>query len=220
MIREELEGHREFFYPPKGPSLIQTRRGQPVEAHRVQVEVAEIPYVRLREKLFGSKSSPMAGFDQLIAHAQHTLDLLPNLAMLLIVPTARRIYIGEIEIALRPVELVLYAHLASSRIKPAAGGKGFLSLDEIDGRREELLQRYERLYGMYSGRVDALRKKWATGIPRDSVRSHFANINRKIREVVPDRSQAQFYMVDSEGGYGATCYGLRLPPEKIEIREE
>jgi hypothetical protein len=118
------------------------------------------------------------------------------------------------------MELVLYAQLARAKVQQAERGDGFLSLDDLDGMRDELLRRYAQFYAMHSGRVDALRRQWNTGLPRDSVRSHFANINRKILEAVPDRSQAQFYMVDSEGQYGATRYGLRLPLEKIEHREK
>jgi hypothetical protein len=66
--------------------------------------------------------------------------------------------------------------------------------------------------------VTSLRQQWARGWPRDSIRSHFAAINRKIQQAVPDKAQAVFYRVESEGPYGKTRYGLRLPPEKIELR--
>jgi len=45
-------------------------------------------------------------------------------------------------------------------------------------------------------------------------------MNRKIQEVIPDKAQAVFYRVESEGPYGKTRYGLRLPPGKIELREK
>jgi CRISPR-associated protein (TIGR02584 family) len=220
LVDEAFEGHADFFYPSRQPRLIQTRDGRQLDARTARVDVAEIPYVRLRTKLFGDQFTPATGFDQVIAHAQHTLDLLPNLEVLLIAPKNRRIYIGKVEIPLRPIELVFYTQLALARVHQGKQGDGFLSLDNIDGMQDELLRRYEQLYGRDSGRVDALRRKWATGFPRDSVRSHFANIKRKIEAAVPDRSQASFSTVDSQGPYGATRYGLRLPPEKIEIQEE
>jgi CRISPR-associated protein (TIGR02584 family) len=219
LVDEALEGHRDFFYPARESRLIRTRDGAQIDAHTARIAVAEIPYVRLRDKLLGSQSHLTAPFDQTIERVQHALDLLPNLARLLIVPATRRIYIGEIEIALQPLEVVLYTQLVLAKIEHAERENGFVSLDELDGWRDELLQRYEQLYSGHSERVVMLRKKWATGMPRDSVRSHFANINQKIRKVVPDRSQAQFYVVDSKGPYGATCYGLHLSSEKIEVRE-
>jgi hypothetical protein len=143
LVDEAFEGHRECFYPTRAPLLIQARDDRQVDAATARVAGAEISYVRLREKLFGSTFSPTTGFDQIIAHAQQTLDLLPNLALLLIVPMNRRIYVGEIEIALRPVELILYAQFSLARVRQAERGDGFLSLDELDGMRDELLQRYD-----------------------------------------------------------------------------
>jgi len=220
LVDEAFENHVDFFYSSRQPRLIQTRDGRQLDARTARVAVAEIPYVRLRDKLFGSQPTSPTGFDQVIAHAQETLDLLPNPAVLLIVPKNRRIYIGSVEIPLQPIEIVLYTQLALARVEQGEGGYGFLSLDDIEGLQDELLQRYERLYGRDSGRVDALRRKWATGFPRDSVRSHFANINRKIKAAVPERLQASLYTVDSQGPYGATCYGLRLRPMKIDIQED
>jgi hypothetical protein len=80
--------------------------------------------------------------------------------------------------------------------------------------QSELLQRYAGLYGAHAERVTVLRKQWVQGWSRDSIRSHFATINHRINRAVPDKAQAIFYRVDSQGPYGKTCYGLRLPPEK------
>ena len=86
--------------------------------------------------------------------------------------------------------------------------------------QDVLLQHYASLYGTHAERVTLLRQKWARGWPRDSIRSHFATMNRKIQQAIPDKAQAVFYRVESEGPYGKTCYGLRLPPGKIELREK
>jgi CRISPR-associated protein (TIGR02584 family) len=98
LVDEAFEGHRNFFYPTRTTHLIQVRDHRQVDAATARVAVAEIPFVRLRDKLLGSESHPTTGFDQTIERAQHTLDLLSNLAVLLIVPATRRLYIGEIVI--------------------------------------------------------------------------------------------------------------------------
>ena len=176
--------------------------------------------MRLRDKLFASQPTSPTGFDQVVAHAQQTLDLLPNPAVLLIVPKNRRIYIGKCRDSATAHRACPIYSAGSGQ--GAAGGRRrrIPSLDDIEGLQDELLRRYEQLYGRDSGRVDALRRKWTTGFPRDSVRSHFANIKRKIEAAVPDRLQASLYTVESQGPYGGTRYGSRLPPEKIDIREE
>ena len=107
LVDEAFEHHVDFFYPSRQPRLIQTRDGRQIDAHTARIDVAEIPFLRLREKLFGSQPTSPTGFDEVIARAQQTLDLLPNPAVLLIVPKNRRIRIGQVEITLRPIELVV-----------------------------------------------------------------------------------------------------------------
>lgn len=219
LIREDLEGHPEFFYPPKRPSLIQTRSGQRVEAHRVQVEVAEIPYVRLREKLASDMSHMTAGFAPTIDRLQRTLDTLPDLPPLVIEPAARKVGIGAIPIPLEPMEIVLYTQLALAKMQREGRGDGFLSVRELNGKRDVMLRRYEQLYGPYSGHVENLRQAWEKRIPPARLRSRFSKISRKIRQAVPRSIDVESYVVTSDRRYGATCYGLRLPPERIDVRE-
>jgi CRISPR-associated protein (TIGR02584 family) len=219
LIREELEGHPEFFYPPKRPHLIQTRSGQLVEAHRARVEVAEIPYVRLREKLATSMSHLTSGFAPTIDRVQRMLDTLPDLPPLVIEPVARKVCIGATQILLEPMEVVLYTQLALAKMQQGGLGDGFLSMKELNGKREAMLRRYEQLYGAYSGHVENLRLAWEKRIPPARLRSRFSKISRKIRQAVPDSIEVESYVVTSDRRYGATRYGLRLPPERIELRE-
>jgi len=221
LVDEELEGNPDFFYPPKTPRIVRGRSGRQVDAHTARVDVAEIPYLRLRAKVVVAGRDPITGFGLAIAQAQEALDILPELAPLVIIPGVRRIYIGAIEIPLQPVEIVLYAQLAQAKMQTVHTGLagGFMSLDDLDGMREAMLQRYERVYGAFSERVEALRRTWKERIPPESLRSHVSTINRKIRRAVSDEAQAAFYIVDSEGEYGATRYGLRLHPGSIELRE-
>ena len=53
LVDEAFEDHADFFYPSRQPRLIQTRDGRQRDARTARVEVAEIPYVMLRDKLFG-----------------------------------------------------------------------------------------------------------------------------------------------------------------------
>jgi CRISPR-associated protein (TIGR02584 family) len=219
LIREDLEGHPEFFYPRRMPHLIHTRSGQQVEAHRVQVEVAEIPYVRLREKLATNLSLMTSGFAPTIDRVQRTLDTLPDLPPLVIEVAARTLCIGGTQIPLEPMEIVLYTQLALAKMQKEGHGDGYLSVKELNARREAMLRRYQQFYGPYSGHVENLRQAWEKRIPPERLRSRFSKINRKIRQAVADGIDVESYVVSSNGRYGATRYGLRLPPERIEVRE-
>jgi CRISPR-associated protein (TIGR02584 family) len=221
LVSEEFQDHPDFFYPSKESRLLRTRDGHLVDAREARIEVAEIPYPRLREKLLTSGRDLTYGFGSAVEQAQYTLDTLLDLPSLVITRSSRSIRIGAREIVLPPLEFVLYSQLAQSRLRSVQPERddGFVTLDELENMQEALLQRYESLYGPHAERVAMLRKKWAQGMPWDSVRSHFANINRKISTTIPDVAQAVFYRISSERLYGRTRYGLRLPPGKIVLRE-
>ncbi len=51
LVDEAFEGHPDFFYPSRASRLIRSRDGRRINAHTARVDVAEIPYVRLSDKL-------------------------------------------------------------------------------------------------------------------------------------------------------------------------
>ena len=220
LIDEEFQNHPAFFYPSKESRLLSTRDGRLVDAHTAHIDVVDIPFLRLREKLFTPTVNAYTGFAPAIVQAQQELDTLVDLPPLTINYTDRSLYIRAAMIPLSPLQFVLYAQFAQIRLQQAHArpGDGFVTLDELEAMQDELLRHYASLYGTHAERVTSLRQRWARGWSRDSIRSHFATMNRKIQEAIPDKAQAVFYRVESEGPYGKTRYGLRLPPGKIELR--
>src|SRR5262245_33703738 len=221
LVSEDVQDHPEFFYPPKAPRSFRGQDGRLIETHSARGDVAEIPYLRLRDTLLLAGYDATLGFAPAIAQAQHNLDMLPNLPPLVITCATRCIRIGAVEVHLEPLQVVLYAQLAHLRVRQNQHrqGDGFVTLNDLDAMRDILLQRYERLYGQYSERVAAQRRRWQNGIAPESLRQHFAKINRKLQTHLPNGEQMLYYRVDSQGQYGETRYGLRLPPDKIELRE-
>ncbi|HEY7490924.1 MAG TPA: CRISPR-associated ring nuclease Csm6 [Candidatus Tectomicrobia bacterium] len=222
LVDEEFQNHPDFFYPSKESRLLSTRDGRHVDTHTARIDVADIPFLRMREKLFTPTASGDLGFAPAMVQAQQKLDTLLDLPPLRLSHTARSMTIGETVIPLTPLEFVLYARLAQIRCQQAQAhpGDGFVTLDELEAMQGELLQHYASLYGTHAARVKSLRQQWARGWSRDSIRSHFSAINHKIQQAIPEKAQAVFYRVESEGPYGKTRYGLRLPAGKIELRED
>lgn len=220
LVSEAFESHPAFYYPTKASHLLKAKDGRQIDAHTAHVAGAEIPYVHLRPKLFGDESPAPAKFDAIIEAAQQTLDTLPNLPRLMIVPATRQVSIGKTAIPLQPIELVLYAQFAAARMQRQGSAEGFLSLADLDGLRPAMLRRYSRLYGPYSGRVEALEKKWEEYIPPEGFQMHRSKINKKIREALDEGTDASFYLITGQGGYGATRYGLLLLPKLIDLQEE
>jgi CRISPR-associated protein (TIGR02584 family) len=219
LVDEALEGHPDFFYPSRASRLIRSRDGRRINARTARVDVAEIPYVRLRDKLFTGLPQLTSGFAPTIKYVQHTLDTLPDQPPLVIELVRRKVCIGVTPIALEPMQIVLYTQVALARVQQVGRGDGFVTLKELNGKRDEMLRRYERLYGAYSGHVDNLRQAWKKRIPPARFLSRISKINRKIRQAVPDGVDVSFYVVTSEKRYGATRYGLYLSPQRIELQE-
>jgi len=220
LVTEAFESHPDFYYPTKASYLLKAKDGHQIDAQTAHVAGAEIPYVHLRPKLFSDESPTSARFDAIIEAAQQTLDTLPNLPPLTIIPSARQVSIGKTAIPLQPLELILYAQFAKARRQRLGRAEGFLSLTDLDGLRPVMLRRYSRLYGPYSGRVEALANMWEEGIPPEGFRMHRSKINGKIRKALDEGTDPSFYTIAGQGGYGATRYGLHLLSRLIDLQEE
>jgi CRISPR-associated protein (TIGR02584 family) len=186
LVDEAFQHHPEFFYPPRQPRLLRTSDGRLLDASQARIDVADIPYLRFRDKLLTTPAEAESGFGMAIARGQQRLDTLLDLPRLVIMHRTRCIRIGETELTLPPLEFVLYAWLARFRVQQAEAGEGdgFVTFDDLDAVRHDLLHDYARHYGLHSDRVAALRRKWQHGIPLDSGLSHFAAIKRKIRQAL------------------------------------
>ncbi|SFQ82302.1 CRISPR-associated protein, NE0113 family [Halopseudomonas formosensis] len=51
LVSEHYESHPDFFYPTRSPRMIHTRDGQMLDTSKARVYLAEIPFVRLRNRL-------------------------------------------------------------------------------------------------------------------------------------------------------------------------
>lgn len=52
LVEEDFQSHREFFYPTRASQWLRTPDGRLLDARAARIDVTEIPYLRLRDKLF------------------------------------------------------------------------------------------------------------------------------------------------------------------------
>jgi CRISPR-associated protein (TIGR02584 family) len=102
LVDAGFENHPDFFYLPCTSRLLRTPAGRWLDAHTARIDVAEMPYLRLRDKLFTASSSIATGFAPTIVQGQRLLDALPDLPPLVISIPARRICIGDITLFFLP----------------------------------------------------------------------------------------------------------------------
>lgn len=227
LVSEEFETHPEFFYKPRVDRVLEVKgsdgRARSVSTGQVRIDLAEIPYVRLRDKLEGL-FDPRLSYGQMVARAQREVDLAPAIPDLEVDLPNRRLVIGNISVNLPPTLLVIYTHYAKNKLERCPElERGncrnciscFETLTETTSREsiEEMIRVYAHLCG---GR----QPRWQDGFDYHNLRSHFSKINRAIRDALTDPRIDQFFVICNPLRRWADArYGIRLDRSKIKISE-
>lgn len=200
LVDETSEKDRGFFYPKRG------KRG------KTRIDLAEIPYVRLRDRiknLFGSEKTP---FSQMVKAAQREIDSTPFPEPLEVDLKERCLRIGEREISLSPKRIALYAYFAEMK-RTLPDDAGFKQLKGANAISPEEIKRYiEKTHP----NADFGKYKFTP----ESIRQDISKINREIEGALGDPTLSSYYKITTaEPGrrrYGATRYGIRLEGSKIK----
>ncbi len=196
VVSKEFEQSRKFF-----PAT---------DEEASQIVLAEMPYVRLREKLPLLRDYPRASFSNLVSLAQGVVDEMMYLPSLVFDRATCSVIIGEHRIPLRPFDFAFYLFCARAT-KPVPAGKHFSEKD-----REKLWRLYERLAPSY-GHRERVRKS-LFGAQRDALLTKSASTIRRVLAQALGKEMARQYQVSSIGQYGDVRYTILLERTKIEVR--
>ncbi|MEW6754544.1 MAG: CRISPR-associated ring nuclease Csm6 [Candidatus Latescibacterota bacterium] len=211
----DLQYCREFHYPPKEPRSFTVGRGaeqRDVDARDIRVELADLPFVRLRHIL--DRGWLELGFPKLVAHAQTRLveghlrvrlDLnqkrvefrLPGDDPVLVRMAESTVRSGQALPHLPALQGAYYSAFLLQAKDPAAPGVQ-------DGKA--FLQQVDRLYAHIYCRGHR-KQGTTTGLSKTTV----ANMNRVVREALAARFRGQWRSVCVHRGR------LSLPAEAIEV---
>jgi len=210
LVSEPFESSWDFFYPTPYERIITTRDNKLVDTRDARVELAEIPFVRLREQLAQTPLDQPGSFAAAVDRAQQAL---PPLS--LEIYTRRRLVRagGEI-IRLEPIQFAFYWTFAHRR---KAGLSG-LHWSE-DRLVEELLERYSELVGIHSGDYERTEGAYRRGFDKSNFDPLKSHVNRCLESVLGRRA-AKPYLITRQARISGTRYhrfGLDLEPERITI---
>jgi CRISPR-associated protein (TIGR02584 family) len=209
-----LEGS-DFFYPPARPTgLCRYRRADgravSVQASAIRVELAELPFPRLRILKDMTRARKLA-FSELVRQIQFDLDLLASPGVTVraaddVIACAGR------PLHLTPVQVEIYALLAERR-------KGGCPLRECGGCPVCFLPA-EEIAGMFRARLSQrMRARESAGVGAEwggaNFRPERQKINGKIREVLRDASEP--YVIRAIGDKRNRLYGISVAPDAITI---
>ena len=199
LVNEKLEKGKSFFYPPKSTS------------RKTGVDLAEIPYVKLRDKIKNLFGSEKFSFSRMVKIAQREIDGMPLLEYLEVNLNKRCLVIGEKEINLNPKHIALYAHYAERRrtlpdenyFEPIKGANS-INADEIRVYVSKMLPE-----------ANLERYKFS----RENILQDISKINKQIEDTLGDPTLAYHYKItpaELRRTYGATKYGIRIDKLKIK----
>lgn len=197
LVSKEFEESKKFFpeMPEQGSELV----------------LAEVPYLRLRERLPLLQEYPHATFSDLVAIAQGAIDEMVHLPPLILDNTSRTVTIGNVRIRLRPFDFAFYLFCAKQR-KPVVGGKHF-----SDSNWKRLWRLYERLSPASGHRA----RVWnsMTGKYKEELLMKAASNIRLVLKRTLGTELAKHYAVTSLGESGQTRYAIMLDRSKIIVRQ-
>ncbi|MCI0694053.1 CRISPR-associated ring nuclease Csm6 [candidate division KSB1 bacterium] len=225
----EAEHHAEFYYPAPVSQSLRLTDGREFDSAKVKVELVEIPYVRLRERLPVEVLERRASFAELLQWTQAEIAALPRAPVLQLIPKRRLLRIGGREIELPPIEFCLYWHFAerSQRRPPSIPREAYEQyFEKPEGSAffrsasvKDLLAKYRALdgaAGMLKRFEDSLQRD--KGLTLERLLQYISKINRKLDIALASVETAELYRISAVGRYGK-CYGLKLDGRLIRVEE-
>lgn len=216
----EIEGHQGFFYPPPRPTTY-TVNGRAIHSRDIQVELAEIPVLLLRERLQAVELERYS-YSALIAHAQQELDREVVPPPLILDSKSRSLRVESHTIRLTPLEFSVYSILASRRAAcgrddcPGCERCSLQATAFLDVHlRQEIVAAIEKL-GVRDERARTL-LGWVKGGDERflEVRSR---LNRKIRDALGLGGWVACYQITARRTIGTLSrYHIPLKPTHITL---
>lgn len=210
LVSEPFESSWDFFYPTPYSRVITTRENKLVDTRDAEVELAEIPFVRLRIGLDQRLREGGTTFSEAVAAAQRAVES-PELV---IDQDTRRIQAAGHCVHLPPKELALYCLFADRLLKgePPLPAPPKEAPDPQWGAY--FLEYYRSIRHGELEDIDRTEMALRQGMDGDYFSAVKSRLHRRLREALG--SAAGPYLID-DGGTRPRQYRLNLPPEAVRF---
>lgn len=210
LVSEPFESLPGFFYPPVRPKVVFAAGNRPATTADARIELAEIPFVRLRAGLPASLLSGAASFGDTVEVASRSVGP----ARLRFAAGAPVVHAGAVDVELPPLLWAWYALMAQARHR-GLGEAGMVRPRDLDPR--ELVAAYARVVGPMSAACVRLEVQLRRdgGIEETFFREKNAKLNRLLEQRLG--IAAGPYRIRSAGRRPQTRCGLVLDPGQVEL---
>jgi CRISPR-associated protein (TIGR02584 family) len=219
LVPAQFETNSDFFFPPRMAKVILADDGDVIESNQARIDLADIPFVRLRDRLPARLLSG-GRFADAVAAAQR-LDAAPSLRVSL---SRRTATCAGVELALSTMQFAIYAWHAHRRCAFDDPGVNLSDFEGVDSAlRRELHQFGCALYpNAMSAEGDEWRKSpWNRNTADHShgqwLSEHRARINRHVQHKLGEEGR-RIYGINAVRLVGRrTAHRLDLSREYVEI---
>lgn len=209
LVDEEYFFNEEFFYPPPQPIWVVRTDNSGFDASKVEITLADIPFVRLRDSLPPELLQGQARFSEVVAAAQAEFDP-PR--VVLNIPDAT-LQCGSVAVTMKPVELAFYAWFLQRRLD----GKPPVRWSDAEYvLAAEFLTAYERLYGRVGSEYERVSMALNSGMTKEYFESRKSRTNTALKNAL-NKTVSSFYIIDSFGKRPETRFGVNLSAEAIVV---
>ncbi len=202
LVAEPFQSHPDFHFPPRAPKLLKMHDGRAVSTAEANLVLAEIPIVRLRDRLPAAMLSGDLGYSQAVAEAQRALDP----PKMIVVVDDRKIICADTPVELRPATFAFALWLAerARELGPQAGAVHWADADRL-----ELAAVFSRL-GLADppGSGHNLEETW--------FREQKSRLSRALRAILGEAAGP--YLPKPYGSRPRTRTGFALNPAQIEVK--
>ena len=215
LVSSPFESNPKFFYPTQTDQIIYSsaQDNRPYNARYADITLANIDFVRLRDKLPLVALEDSKHFKDIVAVAQQAIDP----AELTIDLVNKKVLAADKTIRFPPLLLSFLAWFA--RMKKV--GKGWIPCpsDGVPepGYAEEFLQEYRKVIGEM-GDAERTIQRLRTGMTRNFFSQTKTKTLSRLKKHL-DEVEAAPYLISKKKPDKVWLYGLNLPAERIYFKE-
>ncbi|MEZ5537173.1 MAG: CRISPR-associated ring nuclease Csm6 [Thiolinea sp.] len=210
LVDDEYFFNAEFFYPPPQPVWVMRDDNSGFDASRVEVTLADIPFVRLRDSLPPELMENQTRYSEVVAAAQAGLG--PPQVQLNI--GKAELHCGTVSISMKPVELAFYYWFLKRRML------GLTPIRWCDNERRlagEFLQSYADLFGNTCAEYERIAAALSAGMTKEYFESRKSRTNTALKKGL-NKNVASNYVIESFGKRPETRFGVSLDSQSILLK--
>ncbi|MFZ1342695.1 CRISPR-associated ring nuclease Csm6 [Thiothrix eikelboomii] len=211
LIEDDYFFNDQFYYPPPYPKLIPCKDGTEVDAQTIEITLADLPFIHLRDTLPAEIFSGKQRFTDLIATAQAQIvqpSVKFNRAL-------KQLMCGGKLIKMPPLHMTFYVWMLERCMnqRPAI----HWTTQETPKLATQFLKLYANLYST-NGYYEAAEKSLAAGLTKSWFEEKKSKINKALTEQL-GHSTALYYHIHSQGKRPLTRFGLTLSATAIHLSD-